>query len=147
MMITQSVAMALAFLLAGLVYFDVASIALVLAIATCRGIVISFNLPARHSLISSIVPKDVLPNAIALNSVTINMTKIVGPAVAGLLIGFFGTAVCFAVNGLSFLAVLWTLQVMRIPPSERVVPVGGIAKSVWRGFPMCGASGRSCCWC
>src|SRR3546814_1481438 len=106
MMITQSVAMALAFLLAGLVYFDVASIALVLAIATCRGIVISFNLPARHSLISSIVPKDVLPNAIALNSVTINMTKIVGPAVAGLLIGFFGTAVCFAVNGLSFLAVL-----------------------------------------
>src|SRR3546814_2344670 len=79
MMITQSVAMALAFLLAGLVYFDVASIALVLAIATCLGIVISFILPARHSLISSIVPKDVLPNAIALNSVTINMTKIVVP--------------------------------------------------------------------
>src|SRR3546814_647813 len=62
------------------------------------------------------------------------MTKIVGPAVAGLLIGFFGTAVCFAVNGLSFLAVLWTLQVMRIPPSERVVPVGGIAKSVVEGI-------------
>src|SRR3546814_10471979 len=62
------------------------------------------------------------------------MTKIVGPAVAGLLIGFFGTAVCFAVNGLRFLAVLWTLQVMRIPPSERVVPVGGIAKSVVEGI-------------
>lgn len=133
MMVTQSSAMVLALALAVLVLTDTATIGLVLLIATGRGIVISFNLPARHSLISELVPRDHLANAVALNSLTLNVTKIVGPALAGLIIAAYGTGACFLFNGLSFLVVLWTLWAMDIPPSTRSRPGSGIAQSIVEG--------------
>ncbi|SFT47751.1 MFS transporter [Mesorhizobium sp. YR577] len=114
MMVTQATAMVLAFVLAGIVYSGGTNISLILMIATARGIVISFNLPARHSLISTIVPREDLPNAIALSSVTLNLTKVIGPSIAGIFIGLVGTAGCFLINGISFLVVLWSLGAMRI---------------------------------
>ncbi|WP_181164711.1 MFS transporter [Amaricoccus solimangrovi] len=135
MMVTQSIAMLLAFALAAMVLSGHAPLWAVLVIATGRGIVISFNLPARHSLIAELVPAAVLPNAVALNSLTINVTKIVGPALAGLLIASLGTGICFLVNGLSFLVVIWTLHAMRFEETaRRVVSPEPLSRSIAEGL-------------
>jgi predicted MFS family arabinose efflux permease len=126
--------MMLAFVLAALVYFDVANIWVLVAVATGRGIIISFNLPARHSLVSELVPREDLANAVALTSLTLNLTKVMGPLIAGLLIGGFGVAACFALNGLSFVAVLWTLWAMDMPRKIREKSVESLAHSVLEGF-------------
>ncbi len=134
MMVTQSSAMLLAFVLAGLVISGTANILLVLVIATGRGIVIAFNLPARHSLIPELVPRNDLANAVALNSLTLNVTKIIGPALGGLIIAAYGTGACFLFNGLSFLVVIWMLWAMDMPPSTRARPESGIARSIAEGM-------------
>lgn len=133
MLMTQSSAMALALILAALVITDTASIGLVLLIATGRGLVVAFNLPARHSLIPGLVPRDHLANAVALNSLTLNVTKIIGPTLAGLIIAAYGTGACFLFNGVTFLVVLWTLWAMDIPPSTRPRVDVGIARSIVEG--------------
>lgn len=134
MMVTQSSAMLLAFVLAALVLTGTATIASVLMVATARGIVISFNLPARHSLIPELVPATDLANAVALNSLTNNVTKILGPALAGLIIAWLGTGACFLINGLSFLVVLWTLQSMRFPAAERKQTASTLSQSIGEGI-------------
>lgn len=118
MFFTQGSAMVLATLLAVMVLTGHAPLWAIMLIATARGIVVAFNLPARQSLISDLVPRGDLPNALALNSMTINLTKIVGPMLAGLIIAAFGTGVCFAINAVSFIAVLGTLLAMRFPGRE-----------------------------
>jgi MFS transporter, DHA1 family, staphyloferrin A biosynthesis exporter len=134
MMVTQSCAMILAFILSATVFSGTATIAAVLVIVTARGIVISFNLPVRHSLIPELVPASDLPNAVALNSLTLNVTKIVGPALAGLIIAALGTAACFLINGLSFLVVLWTLHAMKFPLAERKRPELSLQRSILEGL-------------
>nr|WP_255607699.1 MFS transporter [Ancylobacter sp. Lp-2] len=133
MMVTQSSAMVLAFILSGLVFADAASIAAILLVATARGIVISVNLPARHSLIPELVPAHDLPNAVALNSLTINVTKIIGPAIAGLIIAWLGTGACFLLNGFSFIVVLWTLAAMQFPSVPQKVPDRSLHQSIVEG--------------
>jgi predicted MFS family arabinose efflux permease len=134
MMTTQFSAMMLAFVLAALVYFDVANIWVLVAVATCRGVIISFNLPARHTLVSELVPREDLANAIALTSLTLNLTKVMGPLIGGLLIGGFGVAACFALNGISFVAVLWTLWAMDMPRKIREKSTETLGHSVTEGF-------------
>ena len=122
LMMTQSIHMLTAFLLAFMVLGGHAPLWAVLAIAAVRGINIAFNLPARHSLVPLLVPPEAVPNAVALNSMTINLTKVIGPAFAGVLIAGFGTGICFLLNALSFLVVLWTLALLRfdlLPARER----------------------------
>jgi MFS transporter, DHA1 family, staphyloferrin A biosynthesis exporter len=116
--VTQAVAMVLAFVLATLTATGLVQIWMVLVIAVGRGIVLSFNQPARQSLISELVPRVDLKNAIALNSATINLTRVLGPSIGGLLIATVGVAGAFYLNAISFLAVLWALVLMRFP--ERV---------------------------
>jgi MFS transporter, DHA1 family, staphyloferrin A biosynthesis exporter len=135
MMVTQTGAMILALALAALVLTGHAPIWAILLIATGRGIIISFNLPARHSLISELVPPSVLPNAVALNSLTINVTKVLGPALAGLLIASVGTGLCFLINGLSFLVVIWTLRAMRFGGTTRRARVAeSLGRSIVEGL-------------
>lgn len=119
LLITQSAAMAMAFILAVLVSFDLARIWMVLLIAAGRGTMNSFNQPARQSLIPDLVPPQDLRNAVALNSATLNMTRVIGPTIGGLLIASVGTAGAFYVNGASFIAVLIALAMMRFPPRTR----------------------------
>jgi predicted MFS family arabinose efflux permease len=126
--------MMLAFLLAALVMTGSASLGLILVVATGRGIVTSFNLPARHSLIPDLVPPADIPNAVALNSLTLNVTKVLGPALAGIIIAWLGTSACFLINGVSFLVVLWTLQAMRLPAKERAASTSSLARSIADGF-------------
>jgi MFS family permease len=88
---------------------------MVFVIAVGRGVVLSFNQPARQSLISDLVPRETLRNAIALNAATLNLTRVLGPAIGGALIATIGVAGAFYLNAGSFLAVLWALWLMRIP--------------------------------
>jgi MFS family permease len=115
---TQAVAMVLAFILATLTITGLVQIWMVLVIAVGRGIVLSFNQPARQSLISELVPREDLKNAIALNSATLNLTRVLGPTLGGVLIATVGVAGAFYLNAASFLAVLYALALMRFP--ERV---------------------------
>jgi MFS family permease len=112
---TQSVAMLLAFVLAGLTFTGLVQVGMAFVIATGRGIVLSFNQPARQSLISELVPRKDLKNAIALNSATLNLTRVLGPTIAGILIATVGVAGAFFLNALTFLAVLYGLALMQFP--------------------------------
>jgi MFS family permease len=134
MMTTQGSAMLLAFVLAGLVFFEIADVWILVAVATCRGIIVSFNLPARHSLVSELVPREDLANGIALMSLTLNITKIIGPLIAGVVIGAAGVAACFALNGLSFIAVLWTLYSMDLPAQVADASEESFGESLLQGF-------------
>lgn len=118
LLITQSVAMFLAFALAIVVSTGIVQFWMVLVVAVGRGVMMSFNQPARQSLISDLVPRELLTNAIALNSATMNLTRVIGPMIGGLLIVTVGVAGAFYINALSFVAVLIGLMMMRFPPRQ-----------------------------
>jgi MFS family permease len=113
-LILTQIAMALCAALLALVAFThFASVWTIDAIAVVRGIVLSFNNPARQALMVQLVGRSELGNAIALNSSLNNGTRIVGPAIAGVLIDTTGIGVCFALNAISYVAVIWALAAMR----------------------------------
>jgi MFS family permease len=91
----------------------------VAALAAFVGVVNALDMPARQAFIAELVTPDDLANAIALNSAVFNGARIVGPAVGGLLIGRYGVAIAFLLNGLSFLAVIAALLAMRIDTGPR----------------------------
>ena len=119
---SQYVQMATAFTLAALVFWDLVSVWHILTLSFIAGLAQAFGGPAYQSLIPSLVSKKDLPNAIALNSIQFNLARVIGPLLAGAALGAFGTAACFALNGLSFVIVilaLLSLSVKHIPPAER----------------------------
>jgi MFS transporter, DHA1 family, staphyloferrin A biosynthesis exporter len=130
---TQTVAMLLALVLALLVATGVVEFWMVLVVAVGRGITLSFNQPARQSLISDLVPRVDLMNAIALNSATLNLTRVIGPALGGALIATIGVAGAFFVNAASFVAVLAGLALMRFPPA-RTRPRSGFVADLLAGM-------------
>jgi MFS family permease len=118
----QFTLMMLAFALALLTWLHVVQYWHVLVLATLLGIVNTIDMPARQSFIIEMVGKEDLMNAIALNSSIFNAARAFGPAVAGLLISLLGTAACFFVNGLSFLAVIAGLLMMKTTAASRKEP-------------------------
>ncbi|MFN8516908.1 MAG: MFS transporter [Thermomicrobiales bacterium] len=112
---TQTFAMVLAFVLAWLAWGGHAQLWQIYLIGSLRGVMMSVNQPTRQALVSELVPRESLMNAIALNSATMNMTRVTGGALAGLLIGLVGVAGCFFLNGLSFIVVIGTLALMHLP--------------------------------
>ncbi|MBI2906067.1 MAG: MFS transporter [Chloroflexi bacterium] len=133
MFVTQTVAMLLALLLAVLVSTNLVQFWMVIAIAIGRGVTMSFNQPARQSLISDLVPPSSLMNAIALNSATLNLTRVMGPAIGGTLIATTGVAGAFYLNAASFLAVLYCLALMQFP-ARRPRVSGSIAADLFGGI-------------
>jgi MFS family permease len=113
--ITQFVMMLFAFALAILVSAGETNIWLIYLVAFGRGVATAVNQPARQSLISELVPDEDLPNAVALNSATVNLTRVIGPAIGGGLIGTIGVAGAFYLNAFSFFAVLYCLYLMKFP--------------------------------
>jgi MFS family permease len=101
--------MFLAFLLAGLTQFQLISPRQIMFIALLNGIIMAFDAPARQSIVVELVGKKYLFNAITLNSVAFNSSRIIGPAIAGVLISIIGMSGCFYLNGISFLAVIAAL--------------------------------------
>ncbi len=111
---TQAVFMVLAFTLAVLDFTGAVQYWHIVALAALLGVVNTIDMPARQAFIIEMVGKEDLMNAIALNSSVFNAARAIGPAIAGMLIAAGGTAVCFLVNGLSFLAVLASLLRMKV---------------------------------
>ena len=125
--VTESIAMLLAFALTGLVYFGVIKIWQIAVLALLEGITDAFDIPTRQSFVVEMVGKNDLMNAIALNSSLFNGARVFGPALAGILIGVVGVAGCLFFNGLSYFAIVAAYLAMRLPaapaPTER--------KSMW----------------
>ena len=119
LILTQTGAMLLAFVLAALVFTGLVQQWHIVALAVGIGLVNSFDSPARQAFVVEMVGRDDMPNAIALNSLMFNSARVVGPALGGLLLALVGAAWCFTINGISFLAVIWSLWVMELHPSGR----------------------------
>jgi MFS family permease len=113
---TQTLALVQAALLATVVTLGVVQPWMVICLALAFGIVNSFDLPARQSFLVEMVGKEDLPNAIALNSAAFNIARVLGPAVAGVIMAAAGEGACFWVNAVSYLAVLAMLLRMDMPP-------------------------------
>src|SRR5271169_1986289 len=115
---TQTLSMILAFVLAGLTLSHHVTKWNLIFIAFLVGIVNAFDVPIRQAFFVHMVGRDDLPNAIALNSSIFNGARVVGPALAGFAIVLVGEGWCFFLNGISFIAVLIALLMMRIEPSD-----------------------------
>jgi len=103
---TQILFMILAFLLALLTQLKIITPLQIMIIALLNGAVMAFDAPSRQAMVVELVGKTHLPNAIALNSVAFNSSRIIGPALAGVLVAVIGIGGCFYLNGISFLAVI-----------------------------------------
>ena len=131
---TQSASMILAFVLAALKLTNIVNKWEVLVIAFLLGIVNAFDVPIRQAFFVQMVGKEDLPNAIALNSSIFNGARVVGPAMAGFAIAWFGEGWCFFLNGLSFVAVIVALLMMRIERTETKPSEDSPLKSFVQGF-------------
>jgi MFS family permease len=119
--ITQAALMILALILGVLVALELVKVWDLCLIVFLSGTVMAFDIPVRQAFIVELVGKPDLPNAIALNSTLFNATRVMGPAVAGVLIALVGMANCFFLNAVSFLAVLLALFLIRLPRAQPVV--------------------------
>ena len=119
LLVTQTVMMLLAFLLASLAWLKVITVWEVAAIAFCNGLAMSMNAPSYQALVPRLVKREDLTNAIALNSAQFNMSRILGPTLGGYAMVLLGVAGNFFLNGLSFLAVLWALTRIDYPQEKR----------------------------
>lgn len=111
---TQILSMILPFILAVLTLTGWVRVWHIFVLAACLGLVNAFDIPARQAFIVDMVGRDDLMNAIALNSSMVNGARVVGPAVAGLLVAAVGEGWCFLINSLSYLAVIAGLLMMRV---------------------------------
>jgi MFS family permease len=115
LIVSQSLLMLSAFILAALTWSGVVRVEHVIILAAFNGLVGAFDVPGRQSFVVEMVGIEDLPNAIALNSMIFNGARAIGPAIAGILIAWTGIAMCFFLNGVSFLAVIWSLFAMNLP--------------------------------
>jgi MFS family permease len=128
---TQAAAMVLAAVLAALTLLGSIEPWQVYVLAALRGTVLVFDAPARQALTYQMVGPRELPNAVALNSSLFNGARVAGPAVGGVVVALFGPGLCFAVNAVSFLAVLACLMAMRV--SELVPLERGARPAIFAG--------------
>jgi MFS family permease len=124
LVVTQTLYCLLAALLWGLAVAGEASVAALVAIGVAGGIVQIADSPARQAFVSRLVPPDDLASAVSLNGVVVNSARVVGPALAGVLIVTVGTTVCFALNALSYVAVIAALLVIRPRTAGGPAPPG-----------------------
>lgn len=131
---TQACSLGLALILAALTLSGRVRIEHVFVLASLLGVVNAFDLPARQAFVVEMVGKEDLSNAIALNSSLFNGARIVGPAIAGVLVGAIGEGWCFFANGLSFLAVIAGLSAIRVPARAVTALRGSALAHVLEGF-------------
>jgi MFS family permease len=124
---TQTVAGLLALLLGFLVATNLVQLWMVYVIAFSLGVVTIFDMPARQTFVVELVGESDLKNAVTLYSTLVNLSRIIGPAVAGILIAGIGLALCFILNGLSYVAVIVMLVAIR-PAELHIVPAAQRAK-------------------
>ena len=134
LVITQASMMILAFILAALTFTHAVKPWHILVLAFLLGVANAFDAPARTSFVLELVTRESMTNAIALNSTMFNIATVVGPSVAGLTYAAIGPAWCFTLNGLSFIAVIVALLLMRIQrqaqPARRAAALAELGEGI-----------------
>jgi MFS family permease len=134
LVVTQTLAMFQALALALLVLTDAIKVWHVIFLGIFLGFVDSFDIPTRQSFVSDMVEdKKDLGNAIALNSSMVNVARLVGPSVAGILIASVGEGMCFLLNAISYLAVIFSLLAMKIKPMKMEIDRAPILRGLQEG--------------
>ena len=135
---TQTASMVLAFLLAALTLTGRVQVWHILVLAGSLGVANAFDIPARQAFLVDMVGREDLMNAIALNSSMFNGARIVGPAVAGILVAMIGEGWCFFANAVSYVAVIVGLMMMRVRRPSRKPPSGSPWTQIVEGFRFVG---------
>jgi len=125
LLLSQVVQLSTAFLLAGLIFTNHIQVWMILVLAVVVGFAQSFGGPAYQALVPTLVDREDLPNAVALNSIQFNLARVIGPVLAGIAFYKLGAAACFGLNGLSFFAVIVALLLLK-----RGAPTGAASGSV-----------------
>lgn len=125
LLVSQYVQMATAFILTALVMADVVQVWHILCLSFVVGTAQAFGGPAYQALLPTLVGKDDIPNAIAMNSIQFNIARVIGPTLGGIALTTAGAAWCFGLNGLSFLAVIASLYLIhvRYVPAKSTEPI------------------------
>ena len=135
LIVTQTLALLQALVLAILVMTGTVEVWHIVALAIILGAVNALDMPVRQSFIVQMIEgKENLGNAIALNSSMVNAARLIGPSVAGILIAAFGEGICFLVNALSYLAVIAALLAMKIAPVRAQPYSGHVIEKLKEGF-------------
>jgi MFS family permease len=135
LVVTQTLSMIQAFILAFLTLTGTIEVWHIVLLSLCLGLVTAFDMPARQAFVIEMVEKrEDLPNAVALNSAMVNSARLVGPAVAGILVAAVGEGTCFVINGVSFIAVIIALLFMKVKRISVNVPINNIPKDIKEGF-------------
>ncbi len=135
LLFTQVASMVQATLLAVLVLFNQYTVWEILTLSVVLGIINAFDVPARQSMVYDMVDhKEDLANAIALNSSMVNLARLIGPAISGIVLEKLGAGVCFLLNAFSFLAVILSLLLMRLPKYVAQVHTKKVLGELKEGF-------------
>lgn len=134
LLLTQSTFMVLAAVLAYLTYSGQITYNVLLILSLLLGVANALDMPARQAFFSDLVDREDLLNAIALNSSVFNGTRILGPALGGIVVATWGEAMAFGLNALSFLAVLVALMAMHLPPPPIRASAAGGARELREGL-------------
>lgn len=135
MLITQTAAMIQAVLLAILIFTNHYTVWEILILSVILGIVNAFDMPARQPMVHEIIyDKTDLPNALALNSSMVNLARVLGPALSGVVLQKLGAGICFSLNALSFVAVIISLLLMKLQPYTSVQLKKQVSSELLEGF-------------
>jgi MFS family permease len=135
LLITQGASMVQAILLAALILANHYVIWEILTLSAVLGIINAFDVPARQPMVHEMVAdKADLANAISLNSAMVNLARLIGPALSGLVLQRWGAGICFSVNAVSFIAVIVSLLLMKFPPFTPPVDKKKVVSELAEGF-------------
>jgi MFS family permease len=135
LLLTQAASLVQAAMLTALVYVNQSAVWPIIALSVLLGVINAFDVPARQALVYDMVDnKEHLPNAIALNSSMVHAARLVGPAVAGIMLEKLGAATCFLFNTLSFTVVIGSLLMMNLPPWKKREHRSDVLTDLKNGF-------------
>lgn len=135
MLITQTLAMIQALILAALVLTNTITVTHIILLSIMLALIRGFDIPARQAFVVEMVEdKKNLGNAIALNSATFNGARLIGPSIAGLVIALVGEGICFLINGLSYIAVIRALLAMKLKRTRTPRPAKNMFKELHHGL-------------
>src|SRR5580704_10613144 len=135
---TQTASMVLALALAALTLTGRVKVWEIFVLSTLLGVTNAFDIPARQSFLVEMVGREDLMNAIALNSSMFNGARIIGPAIAGILVAKIGEGWCFFANGVSYVAVIWGLLLMKVDPFRPTPATMSALETIREGFQYVG---------
>ncbi len=130
----QAAQMMPAFALAGLAWSGLATPWIIIALSMLTGVAMAFDMPARQAFTIEMTGREDLLNAVSLNSSIFHGARVVGPSLAGLIIGTVGTPFCFFLNGISYIAVIVGLMMMRLPAHPQMNDARAAQTSAWSGL-------------